>query len=373
MENMPIYFFISYTLSKKENPDDIEFIVPDKKDEKPQCIYSNETTMDDNKYLYKKIFKANESLEKRKKSKKSSEKEKKDNNYDYEFQIFDNRYGISLGKKRGTFILDISLETWNKYLVDDNREKINQNIVDYGEKMNLFKEALVKNKEENKIEELYRDAIDLYSKNKSFALLVELFTNVYQNRNLCPRLFERFRYISQESNDKEKNIDRKPYLEKYKPMFIEISSNADELIHENHCNIIDFYGIILCYLNCYDIEQFNTIMEKLSKKQPEYLYEMLLIYSVHFINPINLNDDFYHNFIQYCLSLKNLSCFKAGLRCINDLEVFVNILEKEKEFFYENDDLKDENIIKVDDNFKLKTPLDSEENNKNHDDNIKYI
>ena len=221
MKNMPIYFFISYTLSKKENPDDIEFIVPDKKDEKPQYIYSNETTMDDNKYLYKKIFKENESLEKRKKSKKSSEKEKKDNNYDYEFQIFDNRYGISLGKKRGTFILDISLETWNKYLVDGDREKINQNIVDYGEKMNLFKEALVKNKEENKIEELYRDAIDLYSKKKSFTLLIELFINVYQNRNLCPRLFESFRYISQESNDKEKNIDRKPYLEKYKPMFIE--------------------------------------------------------------------------------------------------------------------------------------------------------
>ena len=208
MKNMPIYFFISYTLSKKENPDDIELIVPDKKDEKPQCIYSNETILDDNKYLYKKIFKANESLEKRKKSKKSSE----NINYDYEFQIFDNRYGISLGKKRATFILDISLETWNKYLVDDNREKINQNIVDYDEKMNLFKEALVKNKEENKIEELYRDAIDLYSKNKSFALLIELFTNIYQKRDLCRDLLRSFRYIIQKSNDKEKNIDRQPYL-----------------------------------------------------------------------------------------------------------------------------------------------------------------
>ena len=80
-------------------------------------------------------------------------------------------------------------------------------------------------------------------------------------------------------------------------MFIEISSNSDKLIYENCYNVIDFYGIVLCYLNYYDTEQFNKIMEKLSKEKPEYLYEMLLIYSVHFINPINLNDDFYHNFI----------------------------------------------------------------------------
>ena len=96
------------------------------------------------------------------------------------------------------------METWNKYLVDGDREIINQNIVDYAEKMNLFREALVKNKEENKIEELYRDAIDLYSKNKSFALLIELFINVYQKRDLCGDLLRSFRYISQESIDEEK-------------------------------------------------------------------------------------------------------------------------------------------------------------------------
>ena len=96
------------------------------------------------------------------------------------------------------------METWNKYLVDGDREKINQNIMDYAEKINLFKEALVKNKEENQIEKLYHDAIDLYSKNKSFALLIELFINIYQKRDLCGELLTRFLYISKNRTIKKK-------------------------------------------------------------------------------------------------------------------------------------------------------------------------
>ena len=53
-----IYFFISYPRTKKDNPSDLFFIIPENSNAKPECIYTDENY--ENKiYYYKKIFKAN--------------------------------------------------------------------------------------------------------------------------------------------------------------------------------------------------------------------------------------------------------------------------------------------------------------------------
>ena len=65
--------------------------------------------------------------------------------------------------------------------------------------------------------------------------------------------------------DCTKNMDRKSFLGNYLTDFKEIESKADKLIEDNKYEFIDFYGIILCYLNSYDYDYFSSIINKLFK------------------------------------------------------------------------------------------------------------
>ena len=338
-----LYFYISYSKTKQENISDIKFVVPEKKEQKPECI-SSEEIYDKKSYNYKKIFKVN----------KSAAKGKKATNYYFEFETGEYRYIISFDSKGSTFVYDATVEVEKRRI--EIRRKVNQNMFEYTEKLDSFEAALKKKGEENKIDDLYEQTINLYSKKKGFSLLISLFLKIYKKKNLCSSLLKKFKEMNGNPKDNEKNMDRKSNLKDYTSIFKEIKVEAKKLIESNNYDTIDFYGIILCYLNYYDYDNFIKIVEELSTEKPNDLYEILLTYHAHFKYPINLNLDFFNKLIKYTILNKDFTVFQNGLGYIKDLGTFINVIDENKEDFYEkyiksnNSQKNEKNIIKVDKN-----------------------
>lgn len=103
------------------------------------------------------------------------------------------------------------------------------------------------------------------------------------------------------SKDKGKNMDRKSYLKDFSSKFEEIASKSEQIIKDNKYNTIEFYGIILCYLNYYDLKTFSSVIDGLLSKNNEDIFEILLIYNSHFRNPLNKNFEFFDKFIKYII------------------------------------------------------------------------
>ena len=324
-------------MERRENQNGTDFVLPENKDLKPVCIYAEEVYK--NQYYYNKIFKVKKSA--------GTGKKKKRNNYYFEFHINDEKYIINFNSKGRTFIYDVTLEVGKKDIYIG--KKINQN-KEYYEIFYYFIEALKQNGEESIIDSLYKETIELYSIEKDFTFMIQLFLKIYQKKDLCRELLERFRIINENQNNNEKNADRKECLKGYKSSFISIESEADKIIEINNYNPIEFYGIILCYLNYYDYDNFCSVINELYKKKQKDLFEILLIYNDHFKFQINQDLDFFNNFISYTIKYKDFGVFEKGLNYIKDIEAFLNIIEKNKEsIFGKYNAQKIENIIKLDD------------------------
>ena len=76
-------------------------------------------------------------------------------------------------------------------------------------------------------------------------------------------------------------MDRGEDLKKYTKQINDIS--ADDVIKNNSYDPIQFYGVILCYLDYYAHDNFNKILEHLLLEKANVLYEIMLIYFSHFI------------------------------------------------------------------------------------------
>ena len=187
----------------------------------------------------------------------------------------------------------------------------------------------VKTEEEKRF--LCKDCIDLIEKKKGFSFWISLFVQIYKNKELCPLLLEKFKEMNNKPKDNEKIMDRDKDLEQYIKIFGDISSEADNLIKSNNYDPIQFYGIILCYLNYYDHKNFMKISEKLFVENHEVLYEILLLYFSQFLKPINQNLDFLVKFIVYCISKKEFNIFENVLNYIRDVETFFIVIDKTKE------------------------------------------
>ena len=350
------YFFVFYPKTKKEDASDIEFVIPENKEHQPECIFFEET-YDSKTYFYKKVFRVN----------KAAAKGKKATSYDFEFDTLDDKYHIFFDSKGSTFIYDVNLEVSKKILPHIKR-KINQNKIEYTEKMNCFEEALKKANEESKIDNLHKETIDLFSKKNGFSLLIALFLKIYKKKDLCSQLLKIFREINEKKpKDNEKNMDRKSYLKDYTSIFDDIQSEAEELIKSNGYNTVNFYGIILCYLNYYDYNNFTKVMRSLLSQSSEDLYEILLIYTAHFKNKINEDLDFFNGFIKYAILNKDFPIFQSCLNYIKDYDTYISVIESNKEDYFErylkaNEQQKNErHIIKLDKNLLLKSNNDSKE------------
>ena len=372
-----IYFFISYSRKERENREDIEFVVPDNDKETPECIISIEN-YENKAYNYKKIFRA---------INKSKTSKKKEIKYYFEFEIGDTKYIISFNAQKDVyFIYDITLQ-WGK--ADINiRRKINQNKVGYIEKLEIFKEALEAKNETEKIQELYKETIDLYSRKKGFYFLIELFLKIYKEKDLCSDLMKRFRKMNENPKENEKNMDRKQYLfkEEYIKKFSKVLSEANSIISDNKYKKVDFYGIILCYLNNYDYDKFTFVLNDFQKKNKKELFEILLTYNTHFKNQIKESFNFFDEFIKYTISKKDdnpdedtsskkdiipikskkgttskkdaipkkNSDFQIALSYIHDIETIIHIIDKNKEEIFEKYKGDPKNLIVLDKKIEFK-------------------
>ena len=312
-----LYFFITYTRKQKENSEDVEFIVSDNKSQKPECLFVDEK-YENQKYYYNKVFKVD----------KSMGKGKKKNNFNFEFEIADETYKISFDSQGNTFVYDVNLEEGKKIIII--RRKVSQN-KEYIEKIEAFITALKDNGEENLIDELYKETINLYSQKKGFSFLIELFLKIYQKKDLCPELMKKFREMNDTPKENEKNMDRKSLLKTYKSDLNAIASEAEKLLANNNYESIEFYGIVLSYLNFYDYEKFCKIIDELFIKRTKDLFEILLIYKAHLKNPIKQDFYFFDQFINYSILNKDFSVFKLGLDYIKDIQTFIKVFEKNKE------------------------------------------
>jgi len=149
-----LYFFISYPRKDKEKADNIYFTEPKDENNIPKCIYMDEIYYN-RVYYYKKIFMIN----------KSAGKGKWSNKFYFEFELGPDNYEISFDTKRASFIYDVKLEK-HKRILRFPITNINQNVIEYYDKMHTFINALKENKEENKIDLLYKDTIYIFSKKR---------------------------------------------------------------------------------------------------------------------------------------------------------------------------------------------------------------
>jgi len=273
-----IYFLILYKRKEKEEENSFIFI---NNDSKPKNIYTNEIKYEgegegQNKiYLYEKVFKYNKNLN------NEDENEK----IEIQFEIDEDMYIILFNIEDTIFYYDIILKKSNKFQANIAKEIIDQNIFDYYKKFELFLEALKKNNEEEKIDTLYEESIKLASNKKGFYLMISLFVKIFNKKNLCIKLINEFYQISINKKN-EKNLYRTECLNNYISAFSNISSEADNLIQNNGYDAIKFYGIILCYLNYCDYENFKKYFIKLYRDEYKVLYEILLAYDSNLLNPI---------------------------------------------------------------------------------------
>ena len=296
MDGKFLYFLIAYKKESKENNNDINFVVPEKNELKPICIYVDEQYKNPS-YYYNKIFKVN----------KSAGKGKEGNNYYFELEINNEKHIIHFDSKELTFIYEVNLEVGEKIYGNPNKLSLNK---EYYETIEYFIKAFEKNGEERLIDDLYKEAIELYANEKDFSLLIILFLKIYQKKDLCLQLLQIFKKMNENQKDNEKNMDGKPFLKEYISKFKSILSEADEIIKNNNYNFIEFYGIIFCYLNNYDYKTFTSVINDLYIKKQNDLYEILLIYNSHFNNPINQNLDFLNKFISYIIENKDFPVFE---------------------------------------------------------------
>ena len=355
-EEKDIYFIITYKLKKKEPLEKLAF--SKECESKPDIILNKEIQTNNNKYAYKKVFKY-----------KNIGAKKSTKLVFYYGEELD-KYMISLDIKEKTFIYDVEFLKGHKYLSNIVPEIIEQNIK-YQDKLDLFLEALKENKEENKIQELYEETIELYSKKSRFSFLISLFSKIYEDKIFCESLLEKFYTMNvvlkgNEKKEASTNADRDDNLgDQFNSIMTKIESESDNLITDKGYNPIRFYGVILSYFNYYDFNTFESCFNKINKDNPKKLYEILLVYYSQFFKPIKREEDdkeFFINFFEYIISEKDFSYFTIGLKFILNIDTFIYVIDKTKEKIYEKYIKDDKNkssfvSIKLDDKLELKKEM----------------
>ena len=226
----------------------------------------------------------------------------KGNKKSLKFIINRDTYTISFDPKGKTFIYNLDLKKENCFYRNTVTE--DQTTLKDFEKFNYFCLALANEKQELLLE-LYDNSIDLYGDKPSFEFLINLFVKVYKITK-CSKLLDKFK--NKLENEDQKNTIKSESLNKFKDEIIEICDNIENILKENKCNPVDFFGLILCYLNNYDLNKFSEIFRHVYAKDSQIIFEILLQYKSYLRNPINLEVKFLEEFI----------CFSAG-RTYNDL------------------------------------------------------
>ena len=90
------------------------------------------------------------------------------------------------------------------------------------------------------------------------------------------------------------------------------------------------------------------MINKFCEKNSDTLYEILIKYYTHFMNPLNQNKDFYNSFIKYILEKnKDINIFKRTLDYIEDIETFLFVINNNKEKIFKSYDKLNSSPIKI--------------------------
>jgi len=189
-------------------------------------------------------------------------------------------------------------------------EKLITQKLDYNLKMKYFKESLKKKEQNQILNDLYNDTIKIYTKQPYFEFLINIFINVYENKDTCNSLLEEFQKFNKKLTPKLDDpfssfIVFKESLNEYIDKFKKNVEESKKIIESNSYDFIQFYGLIFSYLNHYDYDScmklFNDLEKTLESKND--LFEILLVYNHFFKKKLNLEKNFLENFITY--SAKN--------------------------------------------------------------------
>ena len=99
------------------------------------------------------------------------------------------KFIVNFDIKESTFVYNLDFKKDRNFY--KSKKIIEQNIENY-EKMNYYIESLNESKEENKLNILFNDSINIYSKKPRFEFLVNIFIHVYNDENLCSKLLSEF-------------------------------------------------------------------------------------------------------------------------------------------------------------------------------------
>ena len=335
-----IYFIILSSSEEKINFRDLKFL----SEIEPEIIHYGSIEKGKGSSIIYNIFKLDI---------KTNEKNEKKTQYQLQYEIGEESYDILFDVIENTFIYEIKLLKGNKYIDNIVKRNIDQKKIPLHYKLNIFLEALKKINKIDKIEILYKEAIELYKRKKNFSLLISLFLKLYEPseelnetlkekiKKLCSKLIDLFKKINE-----DENTDRDNDLTKELKIFNQIYSKANILIEENKYDPVSFYGIIFCYLSSYDKENFSEIIKNFYEGNSKIIFEILITYYFHFKNPLNQDSNFYNNFIIYAIKNgKDLEIFERILNYIDDIETFLYVLNENKVDIFKNyNDLRNEPI-----------------------------
>ena len=200
-----IYFITIYQRQQKEK-EEKDFIF-NKNYYNIRCIYTRKELIQNQQYLYAKVFKLFWDPD-----------NNKDNIFNISFDIGGYTYTISFNVDDRSFYFDIELTKVIKLLSLFTKKKVEQNSLNYYQKLGLFIEALKQNKEEEKIDNLYEETIKLCTKKNEFYLLIPLFINIYEKKILCLKLMQEF-YQMNKYQKKESKLEIKDELKAYASNF----------------------------------------------------------------------------------------------------------------------------------------------------------
>lgn len=202
-----IYFMLVFP--KEQNLDFNKLIFISTKEFEPKIIYEKKIEKDNESFIEHKVFKLNTKniIDQKNKGDKA-----KKIHHEIRYEIGDDEYVISFDTKENSFVYDTGLKKGNKYLHTIVPENIDQNIIQIYNKLEIFVQALGNNK--NQIYKLYEETIHLYKTKGKFNLLISLFLQVYDNKdinnskNLCSELLSIFKEINGEGNtDRDENLN----------------------------------------------------------------------------------------------------------------------------------------------------------------------
>ena len=360
-KNKEVYFLILIPSESKINFSGLNYEAKNKIE--PWNIFNDKIDKEDGTHIEEIVFKF------KKKSKKKQKDKGKNESTKYAIRFFEGNYiyDITFSIKDISFVYEPKLEIRNKFLPNIPPEPIEQNIVPLCEKLNIFLKALQKenNEIEKKEEKLYEDTIVLYEDKKKFSLLITLFLKIYENNKvLCNKLIGIFNKINDKEND-DRDKDLKNHLDSFKDIYSKAKDILEGIKEQNkkECKEknkeenkyeINFYGILFSYLHYYDKANFPKMIEEFSEGNSDILYEILIQYYSHFMNPLKQNQAFYNKFVKYALEKdKDIKIFKRILNYIEDIETFLFVINSNMENIFKLYDKLKKDPIKMTASLKL--------------------